>query len=140
MSVPLISYMTAAIAAHALLLSLGGLMVVNSLRALAQVQQEGWEAYLDAQRRLAPIVDVPARNREIEHIKITMVGMMMMNMIIGSFGILYSLVVIAFLSESSQAYVVVGVSFAGVLAQLIIFVFIAGSAMRFVGLWVQKAP
>jgi len=115
-------------------------MVVNGLRALAQVQQEGWEAYLDAQRRKVFIVDVPARNKEIERTKNAMVGLMFMNMIIGSFGILYSLVVIAFLSESSQAYVVIGVSFAGVLAQLIMFAYIAGSAMHFVGLWVQKAP
>jgi len=135
-----VPYMTAAVAAHALLTSLGALLAVHTVRALAQGQTELWEAYLDAQSRNVPIIDVPARIKEIETIKKVIAILIGVNTFVGSFGIGISPVAIAFLSDSPGALNTVCLSLMLIMFQLAVFMFTVPSVMRFVGLWIQKAP
>jgi hypothetical protein len=91
----MVSYFAAAIAAHALFLSLGGLMSINSLRTLAQIQQEIWSAHLDGIAREASIITVRAKMEQIIVIKNRIQRFMLASLVLGLFGILYSIVIIA---------------------------------------------
>lgn len=84
-------------------------MALNGVRSLTMVQQQGWEAYVDAVARNISIVDVPTQIDLIEQVKKWTVRFTYLDLALGSFGILYALVAIGFLSETpiARAYIVV---------------------------------
>ena len=139
-SVENIPYMTAAIAVHALLLSLGGLMAMNTLRALAQAQREAWEDHFDAKRRNMSIVDVDGLTAGIYSIKTFLVTLVKINVLVGSVGILLGLLAIVYSPESFVGGRSVAFSLFLVIVQLLIFGFIAWDSMKFVGIWIKKSP
>ncbi len=140
MSLQLVPYFTAAVTVHALLLSVGGLLAVNSLRALAKTQNQAWEVYLDALERKRSIIDVPAKNKQIDRYKREIVVAMELDLLFGFAGITYSLYIVAFASEMSSAYPLVGGSFFFLLSQFLAFAIMALASIRYVGWWVAKAP
>jgi len=138
MAVQLIPYMTAAVAVHALLLSLGGLLVVNSLRSLSQLQQEVWEHRDDLAKKLHRAVLSPGKGIEIDKVETRISLFMKANLVVGFFGILYSLFAIVFLSEVSQVGVLIIVSLGAVAVQLGVFALIALGAMDMLATWLKK--
>jgi hypothetical protein len=136
----LVSFMTTAVAVHALLLSLGGLMVVNSLRALARVEEQIWEGKPDEEReRYFGVFESP-HEPKIGILQNEMPRLMKVNLVIGSFGVLYSLAAIAFFSQNPQAWALVVVSFMVVSSQIRIFVLITLRALEYLGWWIKKLP
>lgn len=143
MAIPLVSYMSAAAAVHALLLSLGGLMMVNSLRALSQTYQQLWESKTDSEKRMeltAPLYWFGTDKSTISRIRSLIPRLMIANLLVGCPGIVYSLVVIAFLSNSSLSVLLVAVSLAMVVFQVAIFVLISICAIDALSSWSMKLP
>jgi hypothetical protein len=140
MNIQLIPYMTGAITVHALLMSLGALLVVNSVRALAEMQQYAWVVYLDAKTRGVSITDVPTQNEKIERIIKGLIRGMGVNLFAGCFGILLALLAIAFSWEGFQAGLFLELSLAGVMWQLVWFSFLSLNVMRYLRGWIQKVP
>jgi VIT1/CCC1 family predicted Fe2+/Mn2+ transporter len=108
--------------------------------ALAQVQKEGWESYLDAQNRGIAITDIHAVNDEIEKIKIRIVRLLSLNLSVGSAGILFALVVIAFYADTPAPEAPVVVSLITVVSQLATFIYLSSSSVIHIGHWTKKAP
>lgn len=132
--------MTAAVGVHALLLSLGGLVGVNSLRALAESEKDKWEAlptrhdrlhFRDPRRRGWSIADLGQNKLQRR---------LALNTVIGSFGVLCSLVATAFLADAPYRPSLVGTSIGLVLGQLVVFYSVFLASLDYLGRWVKKAP
>lgn len=136
----LIPYMTAIVATHALLLSLGGPMAVSSIRALAQIQQQEWEAHIDAKARKVSFPDPSRLNKQLEGIKQMIARFMQVNLFTGVFGIIWALVFLLVRFDGILAQIFGAVSFFVVAVQAVFFSFIVLEAMRYVRLWVRKPP
>ena len=138
MAIQFVPYMTAVVAVHALLLSLRGLMAVNSLRALSQLYQEKWEGTPGEEKALVFLRQLRGAGVDIRKVKSDLPKLMKANLVVGFFGILYSLFAIAFLSESPQAGLLIMLSLIAVVSQLVIFSLTALNAMDILALWPRK--
>lgn len=135
MGVQLVPYMTAVVAVHALLLSLGGLLVVNTLRVLTTIEQEKYE---NAPKWIKELVSLGGKKTEFRMVEGEIPRAMKLNVLVGSLGILYSLAAIAFLADISQSQVLIAFSLILVIIQLIIFFDIVSQSMNYLGWWVMK--
>jgi len=133
----LIPFMQTVVTFHALLLSIGTLILVNLIRHLSGVQEKAWEIYLDAKERGVSIVDIPERNKRIERVKGFFMKMWILGFAIGSIGILLALVSIAGSLEWSIAFPLSNIP---VIAHLTSFAFFSFVSVRGLGWWLMKAP
>ncbi len=140
MAADLAAYFTGTITAHALFLSLGGLMAVNSIRSLAQIQQQGWEAYLDAKERNAKIIDVPGRNDRIERLKKLIRWFMIASLFIGFSGIMVGLAGTTPSSDISSVYFLFFASSTLLAVHVLVFISLVFNSLEPIGWWVAKAP
>jgi len=128
LSAAYLSYMTVAVTVHALLLSLGGLMAVNALRSLAQVQQIIWNDFPEKERRI----------QEIGVAKNAIFRLMTINLLIGSFGILLVMLTLIYSPESLHGNYSVEASLIVVSVQLFVFGLMTLWSMRAIGVFVRK--
>jgi len=125
---------------HSLLLSIGGVMVVNAMRALSQTQERHWEIYLDAISRNVPIVDPTMANKEIDEMKCRLKLYWRMNFIFGIYGIIYSIFVVYQLSTLCVDGWFILPSIVALLLQLGFFIASSETAIKALAIWLRKAP
>lgn len=136
MGVQLVPYMTAVVAVHALLLSLGGLLVVNTLTVLTKIAQLKYE---NAPQWIKELVSFPSfgeKRVQFRKVEGEIPRAMKLNAFVGSLGILYSLATIAFLSDIPQPHILVVFSLILVVIQVMIFFDIVLRSMDYLGWWV----
>jgi uncharacterized protein YacL len=149
-----IQYLTATVAVYALLLSLGGVMVVNSLRALAELQQSAWELTPDSEKTISmlPVIlrfvfSSQRPTMTFGRVKTRLIEFMLQNIYFGSAGLVISLFSLAFLGlygNPDVPFFVAAVTFIATMlllwAQLIVFARIAWESMRVLSSYVKKLP
>jgi hypothetical protein len=100
MTLDVVPYMAAAVTAHSLFLSVGGLMSVNAIRALAERQKDSWDFYVQTKGRPSRATSLNGRFDAIKagKQKKNIRKLMTANLLCGLFGIIYALVIIGFLA------------------------------------------